>query len=552
MERPENVALYARVSSQRQAEGCTIQSQVAALRARIAEDGFEVTAEGCFLDEGQSGALLTRPALERLRDLAHAGGLDRLYVQTPDRLARKYVWQMVLLEELTRAGVQVLFLDGDPRSSTAEGALLVQVQGIIAEYERAKILERTRRGRRHAARAGKVSALAHAPYGYRYVTRQAGDGEARYDIVLDEARVVRQIFTWVAVEGLSLGEVIRRLAGQNVPTSTGKARWNQATIHGILGQPAYTGTAKYGKTRLVPREHARRAKRGDPATPRRPLVTQDTLPGEQESIPVPALISPELFAAAAERLAQNRQRQRALGEGSFLLSGLLVCHRCGSAYCGRHRTGGNLAEGYYRCLGTDKYRRGGDTICDNKSLPVAPLENEVWADVSALLQDRGRLRQELERRLAKPAPAGDGAHWQAILGQLKRRLARLVDAYEHGWLEQAEFTQRSTHVRKRLAENEAAIREWEQAHHSQEELRLIVGHFETFAQEIAAGLGDADRDLKRRIMRLLIHRIEVDTEEVRIVYRVHPRPFVLRPARGELQHRLPLHSTPLAYRKPGD
>lgn len=547
MDRPESVALYARVSSQRQAEGGTMDSQVAALRERIAQDGLDVADECCFLDDGYSGALLTRPALERLRDLAHAGGLDRVYVHTPDRLARKYVLQMVLLEELTRAGVQVIFLDGDPRSSTAEGALLVQVQSIIAEYERAKILERTRRGRRHAARAGKVSALGHAPYGYHYVTRQAGDGEARYEIVLDEARVVRQIFTWVAVEGLSLGEVIRRLAEQHVPTATGKARWDRATIHGILGQPAYTGTAKYGKTRLVPRQHARRAKRGDPATPRRALVTQDTLPAEQESIPVPALISPELFAAAAERLAGNRQRQRALGRGGFLLSGLLVCHRCGSAYCGRHRTARRQGDGYYRCLGTDKYRRGGETICDNKSLPVAALENEVWADVCSLLQDRGRLRHELERRLAQPTPAGDRAHWQVILAQLKGRLARLVDAYEHGWLEQAEFLQRSTCVRERLAENEAALQQWEQAHHSEDELRLIVGHFETFAQEVAAGLDDADPDLKRQLIRLLIHRIEVDTEEVRIVYKVQPRPFVLRPVRGELQQRLSLPRTPSGF-----
>ena len=196
---PSCVALYARVSSQRQAGEATIQSQLAALRQRIADDGLHVDGERSFLDEGFSGATLVRPALERLRDLAWSGGLDRLYVHSPDRLARKYVNQMLLLEELAKHGVDVIFLNHDARDDSPEGTLLLQMQGMIAEYERAKILERTRRGRRFAARQGKVSVLAHAPYGYRYVTKHAGDGAARFDVVLPEARVVRELFTWVGV-----------------------------------------------------------------------------------------------------------------------------------------------------------------------------------------------------------------------------------------------------------------------------------------------------------------------------------------------------------------
>jgi site-specific DNA recombinase len=175
-----SAALYARVSSQRQAEELTIDSQVLAIRERMTRDGLGAAADRCFLDEGYSGSVLVRPALERLRDLAHAGGLDRLYVHAPDRLARKYVYQMLLLEEFARHGVQVVFVLGDPQHQSAEGNLLLQVQGMLAEYERAKILERTRRGRRYAAQQGKVSAIAHAPYGYHYVSKHAGGGEARY------------------------------------------------------------------------------------------------------------------------------------------------------------------------------------------------------------------------------------------------------------------------------------------------------------------------------------------------------------------------------------
>jgi site-specific DNA recombinase len=167
------LGLYARVSSDRQAEQGTIASQLAALRARIAADGGRSDAALEFLDDGYSGGTLLRPALERLRDQAAQGALDRLYVHSPDRLARNFALQVLLLEELQRAGLGVVFLN-HCLGQSPEGDLLVQVQGVIAEYERAQIRERGRRGKLHAARSGQVSALASAPYGYRYVPKHAG------------------------------------------------------------------------------------------------------------------------------------------------------------------------------------------------------------------------------------------------------------------------------------------------------------------------------------------------------------------------------------------
>ena len=174
------VALYARVSSQQQADANTIASQVEALRARIRADGLRVAAEGCFLDEGYSGSTLLRPALERLRDQAAAGTLDRLYVHSPDRLARNYALQVLLLDEWQRAGVEVVFLNRSIGQSPEED-LLLQVQGMMAEYERAKILERSRRGKQHGAQAGSVNVLCGAPYGYRYIGKHEGGGRARYE-----------------------------------------------------------------------------------------------------------------------------------------------------------------------------------------------------------------------------------------------------------------------------------------------------------------------------------------------------------------------------------
>ena len=152
------VALYARVSSDQQARGNTIASQVAAVRERIAADTLALDAGQVFIDDGYSGTTLRRPALERLRDAVAAGVIDRVYVHAPDRLARRYAYQVLLIEEFRRAGAEVIFVNR-PIGTSAEDDLLLQVQGMIAEYERAQFLERSRRGRRHAARSGLASAF---------------------------------------------------------------------------------------------------------------------------------------------------------------------------------------------------------------------------------------------------------------------------------------------------------------------------------------------------------------------------------------------------------
>lgn len=248
---PLQVAIYARVSSENQVEAKTIESQLAALRERIGCDGLRVPEERTFVDEGYSGTTLARPGLEQLRDVAAAGGLDRLYVHSPDRLARKYAYQVLLVEELTNAGVEVIFLNRELKQSP-EDELLLQVQGVVAEYERAKFMERSRRGKRHAAKAGSVSVLANAPYGYRYVGKQDGTDHPHYEVVFEEAQIVRQIFAWVGTERLSLGEVCRRLTNATIPTRRGKSKWDRSVIWGMLKNPAYIGTAIFGRTRRGP------------------------------------------------------------------------------------------------------------------------------------------------------------------------------------------------------------------------------------------------------------------------------------------------------------
>jgi len=244
-------AIYARVSSDRQAQDGTIDSQVQALRERVAQDGLLLEEELCFLDDGYTGSTLIRPALERLRDQASGGAIDRLYVHSPDRLARRYAYQVLLVDELRHCGVELVFLNR-PLGRGAEDDLLLQVQGVVAEYERAKILERSRRGKLHAAARGRVSVLSHAPYGYRYAGKQLAGGEARFEVYLPEAQVVREVFAWVAHERVSVSEAARRLACRGILSPRGRACWDRGTVWGILRNPAHKGMAGFGKRRIGP------------------------------------------------------------------------------------------------------------------------------------------------------------------------------------------------------------------------------------------------------------------------------------------------------------
>lgn len=532
------VAIYARVSSDQQAQEATIESQIHDLKQRIADDGYELEEEFCFLEDGFTGATLVRPALEQLRDAAYHGGIDRLYVHSPDRLARKYAWQVLLLEEFTHAGVEIVFLNREIGKSPEED-LLLQMQGMIAEYERAKILERSRRGKRHAARRGDVSVLGGAPYGYRYLSKRETGGAAQYQVVLEEARVVKQIFEWVGRDGASLREVARRLKKEGVKTQTGKDWWDSSTIAGMLKNPAYKGSAAFGKTRVGERLPSLRPQRGQNETPRKHYSTYRTSADEQQSIPVPRLVSDELFEAVAERLEENRRRNRQGQRGAkYLLQGLLECGCCGYSYYGKpiSRSGskGKVRHyAYYRCIGTDAYRFGGERVCDNKQVRTDLLEDVVWEDVCSLLHDPQRVSVEYERRLNREEPSALAVQQlESQLQKVRRAITRLIDAYEDGLLNKSEFEPRIKSSKERLAKLESESSRLSEAQSEESELRLAIGHLETFSQHVRDGLEVIEWTDKREIIRALVKRVEIGREEVRVVYKVSPPPFVSGPASG--------------------
>ena len=540
---PDIPAIYGRVSGERQAEAGTIDSQIEDLRQRVRQDQLHLDEDLCFIDDGYSGSTLNRPALDRLRDQVAAGSIDRLYVHSPDRLARKYAYQVLLIDEFQRHGVEVVFLNRSLGESP-EDQLLLQVQGVVAEYERAKLMERCRRGKLHTARQGCVNALAAAPYGYRYIRKADGGGVARFDVVLEEARIARQIFEWVGCERISLGAVGRRLKAQGIRTKKGRENWDRKTILDMLRNPAYKGTAVYGRNQTGPRRARLRPPRGQAEQPRRPY---SNYPAESPgiSIAVPALVSEDLFAAVAEQLEENRKRQRQSARGArWLLQGLLVCRHCGYALYGlgtRHQlaSGVSVVHSYYRCIGRNGNRFGGQRLCDNPQVRVDDLDEAIWQDVCELLRDPGKLQAEYERRLdGEPGPQPTLVEEQLgrQIKKVQSGLARLIDGYQEGLLQKEEFEPRLRATRERLARLEAEAKDVAERRDQDRALRLALQGLEDFAERVQAGLTGASWQERREIIRALVKQVEVGRDEIRVVYRVSPSPFVSAPSGGTFEH----------------
>jgi site-specific DNA recombinase len=508
-------AIYARVSTERQAERGTIGSQLEALRAHVAAAGHELAGE--YRDDGHSGARLDRPGLDALRDAAEAGLFEAVWCLSPDRLARSYAYQVLILDELARFGVTVAFTDApgldqdDPQAK-----LLTQVQGVIAEYERAKIGERYRRGKLFRSRAGEVISRK-APYGYRRIPRGPG-GPAHLEIYEPEAALVRRIFAERAA-GTTIRQICRQLNNDAVPTPTGsRAVWHTSTLNRILRSEAYIGRVYYNRTETVPAHRPGHRTRQVPR-PRDEWIT----------IPCPPLISEETFDAAGNASADNSKwSPRRAEPGAWLLRGLVKCGPCGvGTNCHKMRGRNGTWHRYYYCHHHDPLRAGGeDRRCPERNIRADALDEFVFAQIRAALLDPALLLTG-EHAVAVHAPVPDDELLAAELARLDRKLDaarsehnRLIDLYQAGLIDMPELQRRATAITTRQKDLTAkrdslAAQRADLAKDNQ--LRRGVEHF---AARIRAVIDDLDHTQKQQLLRLLIENVQVTGWHVKIQLRI--------------------------------
>ena len=476
-----------------------------------------IRPEWVFEDEGYSGASLVRPGLERVRDLAAEGQIEAVLVYAPDRLSRKYAYQILLIEELARHGVDTVFMQA-PQAATAEDQLLVQFQGMIAEYERAQILERSRRGKRHRARQGQVNVLSGAPYGYRYV-RKSDDAAARYEINYAEADIVRTVYDhYVGTAMMSIGAITRLLNERAVPTRKQISRWERTTVWAILRNPAYKGTACFGKTETAPRQRVTRSLRLRGGVGARDSAHRERPRSEWIEIAVPAIIDEDTFARAQELLTQNKQLAPRRTIAPSIVQGLVSCSKCGYALSRTSTRSSARNIHYYRCLGSDAWRHLGGPVCDNRPVRQDLLDHVVWNEVVRLLEDPDLIQRELDRRLAAARTSEPTRQREKSLQRELRRtrsaIDRLLTAYQEELLSLDELRQRMPELRQR-------------EHALQTELNSILDQISDRAiyLQLAETLSDflsrlrtsadtLDIQERQRIVRLVIKDILVGDETI--------------------------------------
>jgi site-specific DNA recombinase len=400
---------------------------------------------------------------------------------------------------------------------------------MIAEYERAKIVERCRRGKLHRARQGAVNTLSAAPYGYLYI-RKSETEPARYEVLLPEAKVVRRIFDALVHEQKSIGEIVRTLNAEHVPTRRGAPRWDRTTVWAILRNPAYMGQAAYGKTEAVERGRLLRPIRGKTPTPRRSKSTSRDKPPEQWIyIHVPPLVSTDIFAAARDQLERNRRLSQRNARGErYLLQGLVVCARCGYAYYGKvvskSAAKGGRQYTYYRCVGTDAYRFAGGRVCTNTQVRSDQLDDYVWESVRHVLEDPDRVIEEWARRSATDRGQAERRvqRDQAadVLANHERSLKRVLDAYEAGALDLKELTERSERLRARIQQAREELQKAEEKLTEAVTLQAVTGRLQDFAARVRHGLDRLTWHERRQLIRTLVARVEIDAEGATVVYRL--------------------------------
>lgn len=508
------IAIYARVSSLKQNEERTIESQVSLLIEHARKHDFEIPEGWVFQDNGVSGNTIQRPALDNLRDLVAGGSPDAVLIYHPDRLARKYVYQAVLLDEFAKCGIEIIFYK-NKRAETPEEHLLEQFQGIFAEYERAQITERCRRGRLHKARQGSITTLPNAPYGYRYI-RDEKISSARYEIHQEESETVLKIFQMYVTEDKSIKFIASYMNEIGKKPRKSSFGWHTSTIRAMLRNQTYTGSAIFGRTekcegdsqkivRAPKNGRMQISKHAKKVTPEERWVT----------ISVPVLVPEDLYYMAQNKLNNAQQFAYRNTKKPSILQGILVCGKCGKSYYKKSRISRHT---YYSCCHS---LSKGDRKCNNRSIRQKELDEYIWEWVIEMLRNPSLIENEIRRRSNEDPEKKHVTDRKACLQREKNKLTvsrnKLLDAYTEGeCLSLEELKKRMCLLNQNMQQVERELGVIETQMADDEKIKQSHLTLEKFAASLNNSSSDLSVHEKQRVVRSLIHEILIFEDSIKI------------------------------------
>lgn len=505
-------AIYARVSTARQEEEQTIKTQLSAVNELVQKSGFHVVEE--YIDEGWSGDVLARPALDRLRQDAKAKLWQTVVVYDPDRIARRYSYQELVMDELGEAGIEVVFVTiSAPKNS--EDKILYGVRGLFAEYERAKIGERFRLGKLRKVKEGHI--LVSEPlYGYRYIAKQERV-HGYYEIDEAEARVVKMIFDWIDQDGLTLRKIVRKLQELGIkPRKSKRGVWATTTLSHLLKHKAYIGQAHWGSSyAVVPEKPTSTEKYRKIRKSSRKIKPEN----EWFTIPVPAIIDRDVFARVQERIKANFLLSQRNTKNEYLLTGRIYC------VCGRKRAGEGPQQGkhlYYRCLDRVLSFPLPHT-CKEKAVNARIADRLVWNGIISLMTSPELMQNQIRRWRKSQHEAIASSGVDTLF--LKREITKLKDqedrynkAYGSGLFTIEQLKEYTVPVRDKVMSYESQILKSEQEGRELQKTPLPdKNEVAVFAKEASRGLHKLNFVAKKTIVANVVERV-IGTKEKLQVY----------------------------------
>lgn len=509
---PKLAAIYARVSSSKQKEGDTIDSQVSALLRFAQDNKYAIPDELIFKDAGYSGSLLQRPAMDQLREVVREGEINAVLVYSPDRLSRKFAFQLLFELEFQKFGTELIFFN-TPQAKTPEDVLSLQFKGIFAEYERAQIAERCRRGRAFRAKQGSVSVISTAPYGYKY-RKKTPPEPAAYVVDEVKSKIVKRIYFQYTSEQKSIRKIALELDVDGIKPPRGGQKWHNSTVRDILKNPAYTGMAYHGKSEPSNgfSDKIIHTKNGKNKCPQRSRKVTDS--STWTMIQVPAIINENEYALAQRQLNKNIETSSRNTQRPSLLQGLLICSSCGHPYYKKTRPS---QQDYYAC---STRLTGGE--CSNRSFKQNELDEAIWNHVINLLRNPQLIDEEINNRLQEYSQDKKvqikRQEIEKEIFRLNKAKDKLLDAYQDGdCLTLDDLKKRVRVIEKQRIANENALKGIQAKSLQEEKCIALKRSMEYFLKSLDES-HSLDVKEKQKVIRLLVDEVRLSQESIEITH----------------------------------
>ncbi len=505
------IATYARVSTSNQEEQQTIKTQLLSLKEYSEKNEYTIVEE--YIDNGWSGDMLARPSLDQLRQDAKQKKWEAVLIYDPDRLARRYSYQELVMDELKEAGIEVIFITIDaPKNS--EDKILHGVRGLFAEYERAKISERFRLGKIRKVKEGHLL-VSEALYGYVYIPKK-DNVHGYYEINEVEAEVVRKIFDLVGIEKMSLKCVVKKLQELNIkPRKSKRGVWNTSTLSTMLRNKGYIGKAKWGSSyAVVPENPQKIEKYKKMKKTSRKIRSEDTW----FTIPITSIIQEDLFEKVQNQLKENFSLCQRNKKNQYLVTGRIFCT------CGRKRTGEGPKKGkhlYYRC--TDRVLTYPfPATCKEKGMNARIVDQAVWDNISEMMSSPKLLEKQLSRWVRSKMKKENEEFYDINLikkdiSNLEKEEERYTKAYANGLFDVNKLKNYLSPIRDRIDSLSEQISKQQRDKNEIGTLLPTEEEVKSFVSKSKATLKDLNFETKRDIILSTVEKI-IGTKESLQVY----------------------------------